>query len=553
MSAPEVAESPLAAPRDASPRAPLRRRRPAWSTIALIGVLTAAGAIVRAVVARQSIFADELSSYWISATHGIGGVLSLMYGIGAIRHAEITPPVSFVLSWLTTRAGHAPQLLRLPELVGGIITIPAVYALGERVADRRTAVVAAALTTLSPFMIYYSAEARAYGLMMLGLTVSTLAILRAIETRRAGWWVLYAAAAWFAFLSHYTAAFVLAVQFVWAFWTHPPARRPLVVANLGAAAALIPWLPGLIRDLQSPTLKILSALSPFNPHEVRIDLEHWAVGYPYTLAGGLRALPGTPALILLAASLAFTLAGIGLVLTGRAGAGQRSSVLDSRAWRRREHRLTLVVLLMLATPVLEAVVSVGGNHVFGVRNLAASWPYLALVAAAVLTAPPAPVAVMATALTVIAFGLGVARMLEPRFQRPDYQGAATYVEEHARGGDVVVDETGSLSPGPLTGLDVALHRRLPIFRAQAPAERGHPYGFADPIIPLQRAVGQAVAVARGHRVFLVTNVFRTNIVSLRGRINPAPSQFPAHYRLTAEQRFAGIGGTLVAVYSDTAR
>ncbi len=35
-----------------------------------------------------------------------------MYGTGRIHHAEITPPLSFLASWLTTRLGSSPELLR---------------------------------------------------------------------------------------------------------------------------------------------------------------------------------------------------------------------------------------------------------------------------------------------------------------------------------------------------------------------------------------------------------------------------------------------------------
>jgi hypothetical protein len=204
----------------------------------------------------------------------------------------------------------------------------------------------------------------------------------------------------------------------------------------------------------------------------------------------------------------------------------------------------------LATPLAELVLGALGNSVFSVRDLGASWPYGAIAVGVALTLCPPRWMALGAGLALAGFLLGSTKMLSGNFVRPNYQGAASYVEAHIRPGDVVVDETGALSPGPLTGLDVALNRRLTIFRAEAPAERGHPFGFLDPIIPLQTAVSQAVAAGRGHRVFLVTNAFVTDIAGFAGRINPAPSQFPSSYRLTGEQRYKGIGGTVVAVYSD---
>src|SRR6267154_3413805 len=142
----------------AEARSRARRISPAMLVVA---ALTVGGAVLRVIVARQSVFADELSTYWISATHGLGGVLSLLYSTGRIHHAEITPPLSFLASWLTTRLGKSPELLRLPALIAGTATIPLIYLLGLRTLPRRAALLSTALTALSPFMIYYSAEARA--------------------------------------------------------------------------------------------------------------------------------------------------------------------------------------------------------------------------------------------------------------------------------------------------------------------------------------------------------------------------------------------------------
>ena len=129
---------------------------------------------------------------------------------------------------------------------------------------------------------------------------------------------------------------------------------------------------------------------------------------------------------------------------------------------------------MLATPVGEIVISALGNHIIGVRDLAASWPYLALSAAAFVFAAGPRVGRRGGA-GVLAFALGAPKLLS-RFARPNYQAAASFVNAHAHDGDVVIDGTGGLSPGPLSGFDVAYHGRLPVFRALAPAERDHPFG-----------------------------------------------------------------------------
>lgn len=524
----ELADQPTAAPANRSPLLSHSRIASVSAPALAVALLAVAGVAIRAIVGDQSLWADELSTYWISATHGFGGVVSLMYGTPHIPHAEITPPLYFLASWTTYHIGHSVEWLRLPSLIAGAVTIPLVYLLGLRTVGRRAALVAAAFTAVSPFMIYYSAEARAYGVMMALVLGSTLSMLIAIDTGRARWWVLYAVCSCAAFYTHYTSAFVLAPQLLWLLWAHPSARRPALLANLGAAAGLIPWIPGLINDFRSPTLNILSVLSPFTPSAVADDLGHWAFGYPYATAGNLAHLPGPLALSLIGAAVLIAAAGLLVRLRGA-----------SIELARIDRRIVLVIGLALAVPVGEAIVSAGGNHIFGVRNLAASWPFLAVSFAALLVAAGRRTGAAASALAIIGLAIGGVKMLTPRFHRPDYQGATAYVNQHAASGDVVLDETGLLSPGPLTDVDVSLKPGVAAVRADSPAERGHPFGIGDHIVSASLAARQAAAHARGHRVFVITNIFPSDAGAL--------SQ--AGYRMVSRRRFLGMGGTEVSVYA----
>jgi hypothetical protein len=205
----------------------------------------------------------------------------------------------------------------------------------------------------------------------------------------------------------------------------------------------------------------------------------------------------------------------------------------------------LVVLLMLATPVGEVLASALGNHIIGVRDLAASWPYLAVSASALVFSAGGVLALGAAGLAVVAFALGASKMLEARFSRPDFESPAAYIAAHARTGDVVIDGTGALSPGPTTPLDVTLHRHLPVIRALSPAENAYPFNFLTPVVPASTAFSEAVAAARGHQIF---------IVSVRLAANPTgptltPTQLPGGYARCSQRTYEGFVLTLVSVYS----
>jgi 4-amino-4-deoxy-L-arabinose transferase-like glycosyltransferase len=532
--------------------------------ILVVAILTLVGAVIRLATANTGLFADEMSTYWIITTHSFDGVISTVHG-----NAEITPPLYFALSWLTTQLGHSPELVRAPSLVAGVASIPLMYLLGLRVLGRAAALVATALTALTPFMIYYSSEARGYAVMMALVMLSTLAMLIAADTGRARWWVVYGGASVAAMYTHYTCAFVLGAQLLWLLWTHPHARKPAILANLGALVVFLPWTTGVINDFNSPTTKILSALAPFTWTDARLSLEHWTVGYPYSTVG-LRYLPGVPALVLLAVGLIVAVAGIAANVLRERPRPQLAKV---------DRGLVLVVLLAVSVPVCEAIVSSFSTHIFGGRNLAASWPGFALLLAALVVAPGPRLRFAATGLTLAAFAIGAAKMLDGPYLRPDIQAGAGFVNRHAAPGDVVVDETAAFSPGPLSPLDTALGRRHRVFRVGAPQERDHPFTLFDAVIPLPQAIPRIVAAAHGGRIFVVGHSFAGNPALLAtignkkidvgaaggqrvvGKSGNAPSstrggrsavRFPGGYRLAESRSYPGFPSVQVDVYVNRA-
>ena len=283
---------PAAATDGSSGRNPNSHRTALW----VVAALTLGGGLLRVALARQDLFADELATYWVVSTRSLRGVVDTVS-----TDAEITPPLSFVLSWFTTRLGLSEELVRLPALIAGIASIPLVYAVGVRTVGRGAALLATILATLSPFMIMYSAEARGYGVLMALVLLSTVALLHAVDDGRTRWWVLYGACVSLAAYTHYTSAFVLAAQLGWGLWAHPPSRRPLLAATAVAALLYLPWIPGLRADMTSSTTTILGSLSPQSLENTRITLGHWSIGFPYAIEP-LHELPGTVPLVMLGVS-----------------------------------------------------------------------------------------------------------------------------------------------------------------------------------------------------------------------------------------------------------
>jgi hypothetical protein len=522
--------TPVAEPARADADRPGRPwRRPGAAAVA-VASLTVIGAALRLDVAGQSLFGDELSTYWIVTTHDLGGLLGFVGD-----EIEITPPLYFVVAWLATQIDASPELLRAPSLLAGTAAIPLVYALGLRTTGRGAGLVAAALTALAPFMIFYSAEARAYQLMLVLVVLSTLALLVAVERGGVRWWIAYAACCCLAAYAHYTSVFALVVQLAWVLWAHPAARRAALLAAAGAAIAYLPWLPGFVDDLNMPDSRIMSDFSPVTPHTVRLAIEHWSVGYPYPQpTSELRDLPGVPGLALQALGVALGLIAMALACARR----------GLRAWLAgADRRLVLVIGMALAAPLGELAASAVGTNLLAARNLAVSWPWFALLLATVLVAAGPRLGVLAAGLVIAGFALGAAKMTEDRFQRPDFAAAAAIIDREAGPRDGVIDgAVAFITPGPLTGLDAALAQPRRTVRAGASQRRDGNFRIGDEIVPDDEVVRRAAT--SGGRVF---------VVYPEGPLAPdwAPlfAELPGDYRRVSARVLPGFIPLAVQVYA----
>jgi mannosyltransferase len=484
---------------------------------ALVAAITAAGLLLRIPSFNDSLFADEVGTYVIVTSHSLGQVIDLT------RTFQLNPPLYLILAWATEKLGDPAQSLRLVSLLAGTAAIPLTYLLGLWTVGRRAAVSGAALVALSPFLIFYSTEARPYALLLLLDLSSTLCLLRAVETGRFRWWAGYAVSSCAAIYTHYPAVFVLVAQFAWAFWIRPDARRALLAANLAAALAYVPWLPAFLDQNSSPAIKVMSTFHPFALPSARNDFLHWSVGHPFIPLGDL---PGGVALAMIGVGLAIGVAGMALkpVPTG-----------DRRELFRPPAGTMLVLLLAVAAPLGAALYSLFGNSVFLPRNLIGSWPGLALLVGLVIGRGNRPLRICAVGLVLAGFAVGAAQMLEAGSQRPDYQGAATYVDRMGEPADPVI-EVPDLSPVPLTGFDVALATAS----GEKRPDRPHLLHLVRP--PGVVARRAADAARRGRPIFIMSSGTPREI-ALLGRLSPLSGVMQAlrpRFRVVRTKTFPGF-------------
>lgn len=168
---------------------------------------------------------------------------SLATTLSHIARTENTPPLWYILDWAVIRvAGDGAVALRVVSALAGVAMVPVMWAIGNELASRRAAILAAALTATNPLFVWYSQEARAYALFAFFVALSMLCFLRAEREPTGRRMAAFAASGSLALLSHYFAVFLVAPMALWLLRGRERARVavPAVLAIAIVGAALVP-------------------------------------------------------------------------------------------------------------------------------------------------------------------------------------------------------------------------------------------------------------------------------------------------------------------------
>lgn len=375
-----------------------------------IGALTVFTFFLRLSQIHQSLYGDEVWTYQDIYGRSLRAVLTNVNTGG-----ENSPPLFFLLAYATAKLGDPTVWIRLPSIVLGAGTIPVIYLIGRQTVGRAAGLIAAAVIALSPFSFFYGVEARPYATMAFFVAVSTLALLRAVDTRRRAWWVVYVIAAAAAAYSHYTCIFVLAVEGVWSLWAcRGHVRAPLIS---GAAAALlyVPWLP----QLRGKELAVIGALHPLTVHNVVGDLMRPIAGDPYAPLSAIPAAVGMG--LIIACAL------VGAIAQGRSALSAQGTSRSGVAPR----HLSLLLTLAVATPVGLLLYSLTATDLWLPRGLYASVPAAALLLGALLWEIPRPLCWGAVVVVLGVLVFGTVRDASASWRRPPFRAMAAYLDHRA--------------------------------------------------------------------------------------------------------------------------
>ena len=185
----------------------------------------------------QSLWRDEVDAITF-ATKALPRLLS------TFTKPKENGPLYFLLlrPWITL-AGDGEFSVRFFSLAFGVLAIPLAYALGRRWLSPRGSMLGALLMAFSPYLIWYSQEAKMYTLITFLTMLSLYLYVEALARGRWPYWVAYVVATSFCLYTHILAALIIPLEIilfvVW--WPRHRARLKPWLAAIGCVT--LPYIP----------------------------------------------------------------------------------------------------------------------------------------------------------------------------------------------------------------------------------------------------------------------------------------------------------------------
>jgi mannosyltransferase len=368
-------------------------RLPDWWPLALLTL--AAAALRFSTLGLQSFWYDEA----FTPVHVLHASLSAT--LHGVVKTENTPPLWYIVEWAWSRIlGDGVVALRFPSALAGVATVPLAWALARELGGgRRAAIVCAALVAANPLFVWYSQEARAYGLYVFLSALALLCFVRADREpsrTRLAWFALSASAA---LLTFYFEAFMLIPMALWLLRDRARWRKTIPALALPAAVG-VALVPLVLAQGGHGTQWISSwALSS----RVQTIPQYYLTGYSGAPLGhGIELLIG----LLIAAGLALG------IWRGITGEGRRGALLA-------------LVIAACGVLIPLALALLGADYLAPRNVIAAMVPLSAVIALVVAAPSTGRLGLAIAALITLAFlAISIDVSFNIRLQRSDWRGVA---------------------------------------------------------------------------------------------------------------------------------
>jgi hypothetical protein len=211
---------------------------------------------------------DELgvpSFWWDDSYSAMVASGSLSDIVATLAQQDFHPPLHyFLLHYWLRLVGTGEFSLRYLSVIAGVLAVPAAWIAGRRIFGPLTGLLAAALFALSPYLWYYSQEARMFALVPVLAVLAIYFCARGARKPRLVDWLGYTAVVLLGIYDFYYFAFVPLAGGLWVMLGQRRAsiRWAWCVSTAATALLYLPWLPillnrgavwsGLVPSLEGP-------------------------------------------------------------------------------------------------------------------------------------------------------------------------------------------------------------------------------------------------------------------------------------------------------------
>lgn len=372
------------------------RAAPARGRLAAILVL-AAGAVLYRLPERELWFDEAVTTTYARLPW------PTLWDAAGQMDAFFAPYYAAMHLW-TDAFGTSELALRAPSLLGNLLAVGAVYALGCALANQRTGLLGALVTALNPFFVALGRDARPHPFLAAFGALCSLAFVEALRRGSRRWWLAYGA---LALLGAWLDLFLVLVPLAHAVYALTFDRRidwrNFVAACAGAALLCVPLVAAVAKN---PGYR--AWIGPLTPGVVLGTFGHFA--------GNRLAL----ACVAVVVGWAFAIR------------RRRPAAVPGVAPRAP----FAFLLTWLFVPVLALCAASLAMPIYVDRYLAEAYPAAALLIALSLALIPWPAAALVGCALLVADARGLA---DAYAEVPDgMRGTVEYLEEAVRPGDAVV-------------------------------------------------------------------------------------------------------------------
>jgi mannosyltransferase len=217
-------------------------------------VLMVLATVLRVIALDQQLWYDEIVTVVNSVRKPLGAILTTYTTQNQHTLYSILARICVVVF------GEQRWALRLPAVVFGVASVPALYFFGRLIVSRREALLASALMVLSYHHVWFSQNARGYTGLLFWTLLTSYLFVRGAQQGKRGIWAGYGIAMALGLYTHLTMGFVAlghALVYLWIVAIHlrrsarvPKSAMPpilgFLLAGLLTAALYLPMASQLV-------------------------------------------------------------------------------------------------------------------------------------------------------------------------------------------------------------------------------------------------------------------------------------------------------------------